>query len=212
MRISRPSPGTILGGVALFVALGGTAYAATATIVNIADKNAPTHVAKVDVTGALKTSATVTGFVPLTPFLGHQYLVTSTTNSLIGANQTTVALTRLDLANYYDQTNGGTADIRIYEQRGDATTCNGATVPVGTYEVPAGQTFSPAIGSPIVLKPSTAGTVWCLSASASIQGSPSTYYLPEVSFSGYVVTGHLPPGVMGARIRGGAMRPRRVTG
>ena len=47
MRIARPGTGTILGGLALFVALGGTAAAAAPTVVNIADPAAPAQKAKV---------------------------------------------------------------------------------------------------------------------------------------------------------------------
>lgn len=54
MRIKRPSVGTVLGGLALFVALGGTALAATSTIVNIADPATPSHVAHVDANGRLE--------------------------------------------------------------------------------------------------------------------------------------------------------------
>src|ERR1700733_5221329 len=56
MRIKRPSIGTVLGALALFVALGGTALAATSTIVNIADPTTPSHVAHVDATGKLEVS------------------------------------------------------------------------------------------------------------------------------------------------------------
>lgn len=54
MRFSRPSTGTILGAIALFIALGGTALAATATVVNIADPTTPAHVAHVDASGRLE--------------------------------------------------------------------------------------------------------------------------------------------------------------
>jgi hypothetical protein len=54
MHLSHPSPGTTLGGLALFIALGGTALAATGTIVNIADPTSATHVAHVDAAGKLE--------------------------------------------------------------------------------------------------------------------------------------------------------------
>ena len=54
MRLSPPSTGTILGAVALFIALGGTALAATGTVVNIADPTTASHVAKVDANGKLQ--------------------------------------------------------------------------------------------------------------------------------------------------------------
>jgi hypothetical protein len=220
MHIPRPSPGTILGAVALFVALGGTALAATGTVVNIADPTTAANKAKVDTTGALKTAgtATVSGFVgetiPKTPLFGHQYLSRSVANVLIGANKATVALARLDLANYYDQTNGAAVDIRVVEQSGSTTTCDGSTgsQAVGTYEVPAGQTVSDAIASPVVLKPLVSGDVWCLLAFVAVQGGPGSYFLPEASFSGYVAAGTLPSGAVAAPAGAGALAPRHVTG
>src|SRR3954465_15545397 len=53
MRSVKFSPGTVLGGLALFVALGGTALAATGQLVNIADGNDATKVAHVDAAGKL---------------------------------------------------------------------------------------------------------------------------------------------------------------
>lgn len=50
MRKFRISPGTALGWIALFVAIGGTAYAAT-TVVNLADPTTPANVAHVDASG-----------------------------------------------------------------------------------------------------------------------------------------------------------------
>ena len=56
MGITRPSNGTLLGGIALFVALGGTALAATGTLVNIADPDNASRVARVDPSGGLRVS------------------------------------------------------------------------------------------------------------------------------------------------------------
>ena len=54
MQLRRPSAGTILGGLALFVALGGTAAAATGSLVNIADPSHSAHIAHVDSSGRLQ--------------------------------------------------------------------------------------------------------------------------------------------------------------
>lgn len=63
MRFSRPGTGTILGAIALFVALGGTALATGATVVNIADPTTPTRIAHVSASGQLQTTGTVTNAV-----------------------------------------------------------------------------------------------------------------------------------------------------
>jgi hypothetical protein len=56
MRFSRPTTGTALGAIALFLALGGTAFAAGATVVNIADPATPANVAHVDASGRLQVN------------------------------------------------------------------------------------------------------------------------------------------------------------
>lgn len=56
MRFSRPRTGTVLGAIALFIALGGTAFAAGATVVNIADPTNSAHIAHVNSAGQLQTS------------------------------------------------------------------------------------------------------------------------------------------------------------
>ena len=60
VRLSRPSLGTVLGGLALFVALSGTAWAVAATKVNIADPTTPSQIAHVDAGGHLQIAGTVT--------------------------------------------------------------------------------------------------------------------------------------------------------
>jgi hypothetical protein len=203
-RLRRPSPGMVVALLALFVALGGTALAATGTIVNIADPRTAANVAKVDATGALKTAgtATVGGSVaetpPRSPFFGHAFVLTSSTRTLIAANKATVALTRLLFENHYDQTNSAVANLVLLLQGGNATTCDGSsgTKEIGSYDVPAGQTLADVMGSPIVLKPLVAGDVWCLTAQATLQSNPGGYFLPNVAFSGYVAAGTLPAGAV----------------
>ena len=200
---SRPSPAMLVAFAALMVALGGTAYAAT-TLVNIADPITPANKARVDVNGALKTAgtSTVTGFVgetaPKTPFFGQRYISPSGTETLIAANKATMALTRLSFDNYHSNT--GAANVNLAQQGGNATVCNGASGyrNIGSYNVGIGETFSDSMGSPLVLKPLSAGTVWCLIASTTIQGNPSSYYLPGVAWSGYVVAGTPPAGTLAA--------------
>jgi hypothetical protein len=75
MRFSRPSTGTILGAVALFIALGGTALAATGTVVNIADPTNASNVAKVDANGKLQVGG---GPVSLTGTVTTQLAAPST--------------------------------------------------------------------------------------------------------------------------------------
>ena len=80
MRFSRPSTGTILGAIAVFIALGGTAYAATVTVVNIADPTTPTRVAHVNASGQLQVNGptTVTNTVATQLAPPSAYLHTTT--------------------------------------------------------------------------------------------------------------------------------------
>jgi hypothetical protein len=166
-----------LRSVAVLIALGGTAVAATATTT----KEHGTAVSAAD--------------VPKQPFFGKAFVSTGGQNVMIAANTATVALTRVNVDNYYGQTGGATIQLSLYELGGNATTCDGSsgTRPIGFYDVRVGDVFADSIGSPIVLKPLADGTVWCLVAFVNIQGSPSTYFLPSLAVSGYVASGKLPP-------------------
>lgn len=83
---------------------------------------------------------------------------------------------------------------------GDATTCDSAAGFrfLGGFEVPAGQTYSEAMESPIVLKPLAIGKVWCLIADAQVKGGPTGALFPHVSVGGYVAAGTLPAGAVAA--------------
>ena len=59
MKLSKPSLGTVLGGLALLVAMSTTAVAATGTIVNIADPTVASRVARVDPSGRLQVGGLV---------------------------------------------------------------------------------------------------------------------------------------------------------
>jgi hypothetical protein len=52
--------------------------------------------------------------------------------------------------------------------------------------------------SPIVLKPENPGGVWCLVAQFAVQGDPVSYFVPVVSWSGYVTSG-TPPVIPGSK-------------
>jgi hypothetical protein len=202
-RGQRPSAALVVAFAALMVALGGTAYAAT-TIVNIADPTTPAYKAKVDATGALRTTATVSGVVgatiPRTPVWSGVGLTLDHPATIIGANKATVAITRAELSNFWDQT--GPVSAILVQEGGNATTCDSSGAgqkSVAAYDVKVGETFGESFGTPLVLKPLTAGSVWCLVAYLSIEGSTaSSYYEPQFSWSGYVAAGTLPPSAIPA--------------
>jgi hypothetical protein len=63
MRVPRPSPALVVAFLALLLALGGVAFAATGSAVNIVDPSDPSLAAKVDKAGKLEVGD---GGVPLT--------------------------------------------------------------------------------------------------------------------------------------------------
>lgn len=54
MRVKTPSAGSVLGGVAVVIAMTGTAFAATGQLVNIADGSNAARLAKVSSTGSVQ--------------------------------------------------------------------------------------------------------------------------------------------------------------
>jgi hypothetical protein len=156
MRFSRPSTGTILGAIALFVALGGTALAATGTVVNIADPTTPANLAKVDASGRLQTagSTSVTNTVntQLAPPSAYihttTFAITTSRGCLVLATPPTgkamvVRGVRIDV--FSDPSPGPDQDLTIYS---DAT-CTTQVADVNPATV--GETvlpFDPGLGIP----------------------------------------------------------------
>jgi hypothetical protein len=203
--IRPPSPATAISLLALVIALGGTSFAVTATLVKIVDTTGA-NIAAVDRFGYLHTKAAP--IQPQTPVFGGQFVFTGGTNSLIPANNATVVLTSLSFDNYFAQTNRASVQIEVFQQFGSGTVCNGATRQIASYDIAAGQSHQDVFPSGLVLK--AASGVWCLSAGVIVEGSPSTYFLPGVLWNGYIASGSLPAGfsLAGNATQEGMMPPR----
>jgi hypothetical protein len=193
----------------------GSALATVGQTVNISDHSSAAYFATVDKTGALKTTAVVSGGyvgqnAPQHPFFTTVDLYASAQNNIILANKSVVALTRISVENHFAQAAGETARITLVELGGNATVCDGSSGQrtLGNYEVDPGESFSDAMQSPIVLQPLAANDVWCLAGFASLEGSPNSYILPTVSISGFAVSGGIPPMVQSAPQPGDA--PQRA--
>jgi hypothetical protein len=158
MRFSRPSTGTILGAIALFIALGGTAAAATGSLVNIADPTNAAHIAHVNASGQLQISGSTS--------------VTNTVNTELAAPSTYVHSTTLDLTGssgcveiatppsgkamivrdvkidvYSDPSPGSAQHVNIY----DGTKCSLAALVADVNPATVGETtlpFDPGLGVP----------------------------------------------------------------
>jgi hypothetical protein len=155
MRIKRPSVGTVLGALALFVALGGTALAAGSTIVNIADPTTPSHVAHVDANGRLEVGD---GSGPLTVDGTTQVAAPSTfihsdaLNLNVGSGCVTVATApagkALVIREVRLDTTGNAAENDEFQVFGD-TTCSHQVA--GVHPASVGLTvipFDPGLGIP----------------------------------------------------------------
>jgi hypothetical protein len=126
MRFSRPSTGTILGGLALFIAIGGTALAATGTVVNIADPSNASRVAHVDPNGKLQVgggpvsvNGTVTAQLATPSAYLHvmHFAITSSSGCVVVAQPPTgkamvVRDVRVDV--FGDPTPGPDNDLTVY--------------------------------------------------------------------------------------------------
>jgi hypothetical protein len=182
--VRRPSPALIVAFVALVVALGGTALAATGQLVNIVDPGSPSQKARVDSSGALRTGQAS----PSTGFFG--FLQPDSGDVLVGPTKATLAFSRLELQNPVDNTS---MRLSVTQQDGNSTTCGGNTRVVGLYAIPPGTTVSDPMPTPTILKPFASGHVWCLVANYSLAGNPSSITLPSVSWTGYAMAGNPPP-------------------
>jgi hypothetical protein len=188
-KLWPPSSAMGVSLLALAIALGGTAFAATATLVTISNKSG-THVAIVDASGALSTTAR--GAPPDEPFRGFQYLFTGSNQQLIAPTKATIALTDFIVGNTFDQYTNAPARVTL-TQLGSASSadCNSPTFAktIAISYVNAGQSTQVIFPNGHVLEPAASGQYWCLVATAYLKGSPGSYYLPEISYGGYVVKG-----------------------
>ena len=189
-KFSRPSTGTILGAVALFVALGGTALAATGTLVNITDPSHSTYVAKVSSRGELKTTQ-----VPGSPFTHFAIFPPGDLRPIMAPTSATLAFSRIGFTNSSAQTGGATAHVTLYEwasDGGSVCTNAGSSATLATYEIKAGQTVLDALPTSMVLKPLSGHAYWCLVAYATLNPYSSPGVSLEASLNGSIVSGSFP--------------------
>lgn len=182
-----PSPSMAVSWLALAVALGGTAVAATVTLVKITD-NSGTRVAVVDTQGRLRTTAAP--MAPSNTFTAFQFIDTGVTN-ILGPTQASLVLSTITTGNYYDQYNG--AKLRVIVNRLESATASCSSPvesrTVGVYYLSPGQSFHATFPEGIALRPKVAGNYVCLTATMQIQGNLGGYYLSDFLVSGYVESG-----------------------
>jgi hypothetical protein len=186
-QFKQPSLTTAVSWLALIAVLGGTAFAATATLVNIGDSSGK-YIASVNSRGALSTAAVP--MPPLRPLNGFQAISAGQQNVVIPPTGGSAVLTSVTIENDYGQTNGAPASVALELWQMAPESCVGGTVAIiGIYDVAAGQSFAQTFPSGLVMKPAAAGQLWCLTAYATVKGNPSSYTLPNLYFNGYVARG-----------------------
>jgi len=191
----------VLAGVGLASILSplvGSALATVGQTVNLSDHSASAFFAKVDSSGALKTTAAVTGRVA--PTLPPQPFYTSRSVhaadgavAVLGPATATVALTDLGIAN--DFFNTGARFVSFLEASAPApnSSCTEVhTRDLGFYDVQSSDSIHANYETPIVLKPLASGEAWCLLVSVS-EPAGDTDQVVGVSVGGYVVSGTFAP-------------------
>lgn len=183
-----PSPSMAVAWLALAVALGGTAVAATATLVKLTDSSG-TQIADIDFLSRLRTAAAPVA--PAGSFSAFTYLSAGSTTTILGPTKAALVLSTITVGNYYDQFGAAKARIVVTRSESSSADCSTyvASRVIGTYYVAAGQTQHVTFPAGVVLKPAVSGNYVCLRGSAAIQGNPSSYYLPEITATGFVEGG-----------------------
>ena len=193
LRPRIPSLPTAISLLALSVALTGTAYAATATVVSIGDSTTPANTAKVSAAGALSTAVSGSvSAVPVPPkspfFLNVFNTINGDRTTQIPSTTATLAITHISFANEAD----GPAFIDLNEFDETGSTCDdtaGTAIRfVGRWELEGDKTLEVTFPTPLVLKPLAAGHHWCVATvQAGAQGAIATHY------DGYVSAGSFNP-------------------
>ena len=208
-RFRRPSTGTVLAFVALVIALGGTALAATGTVVNIADGTNPSYVAQVTSQGSLKT----VGTLPRNPFTRWNFVFNGDSSQIVPPNTATVALTHVRITNYWGNT--VPTNVVLFQYSVSSGSCNGYVREVGRFIVGVNGQVDDDYATPIFIYPPGGGVQWCLVAAADAPSSGTSNWAITVGVNGFTPNGtgpttSAPPAPSAAAEQGGsASTPQR---
>lgn len=204
LRFHRPSLGTVLGGLALFVAGTGTATAA-GSLITIQD-GSTAATAKVDNSGRLSVLAPPavrpSSDWRTQQFVSNYYSSGSTGTVLAGPTTASLALAGLTLSN--SPANPDAMVLAIGQA--EASTVTGCSHFTGTYRdiyreaVPSGGSVVHEPTVPLTLKPLHPGVAWCLTAIAyNLTGATSSNSnAMYVHADGWVLSGAFTPPTSGS--------------
>src|SRR3954447_15978376 len=170
-KLRRPSTGTILGFLALGVALGGTAFAATGQLVNIADPANSAYVARVDSAGNLRTIATQASSKAFDATASISNYNTSGSYGAVLSTTATLGVTSMSFTNSVYNDSAWEA-YAYYSPDSDGGACPPSPFVTGNrnlmkVSVPAGGTTVLPLPTPILLRSATSGQQYCLEVGAA---------------------------------------------
>jgi hypothetical protein len=190
----------VLAGIglgSLLSPLVGSALANVGQVVNISDHSASAYFAKVDSSGALKTTAVVSGRVapalPPQPFYVARFVdVGASFVPALGPTTATVALTDLKLGNDF-RNQGRRLALFEYSAPAPNTSCTNPRLRfLGYYDVGSAQTLDVSFQTPPVLKPLAGGDAWCLTVNLTAPAGDPNYF-DSLALGGYVLAGTFTP-------------------
>jgi hypothetical protein len=197
-RFKRPSNGTVIASVALFIAMGGTALAATGQLVNITDGSNSSLIAHVTASGQLRVTTQQEAASRPWFLLGNIYtsdVVASGYNFLWSTpTSAKIAIDRVTLNNYPVDTQRRLVELYFFTVN-SGQGCNSSATwqdvrQVAAYQATPENTVVENLTTPLVLQP-LSGRNWCLSAVAETATSGDTYY-SYLHLGGFVVNGTAP--------------------
>jgi hypothetical protein len=199
----KVSPAMVVAIVALVAATTGTALAATGQLVNIVDPTNAANAAKVDASGALKT--TTAGSVRVTPSTSFSVSKTvpnfyaNPTQTEVLKTTASIALNRIQVAHTSASGPVNWEGALFYGDTNSSGTCLNGTR-IAALSIRQGETTVDPFPTPILLKPFAAGRAWCLRASIG-RSDESAVPGHEVylGISGIVTAGTVTPAVQQGR-------------
>jgi hypothetical protein len=190
-RLRLPSPALVVAVIAVVLALGGVAFAATGQLVNIVDPTNSANAAKVTSGGELRVASRSQAAPAATPLRFVGSIVAGLT-PVFGPTTATLGIDHLTFRNpraNVSQSNA-TMIVQLFKLSVSGGVCtNNATAILADYNAMPGETVIDDWTAPISVK-STGGQPYCIGATLQGDGQALTSYtLPVLVVQGQVISG-----------------------
>jgi hypothetical protein len=189
-RLHLPSPALVVAIVAVVLALGGVAWAATGQLVNIADPTNASNVAKVNGSGELRVVSRSAATPANTPLFAAGYYPVGT-HTLFGPTTATLALDHVNLRNPNGNTSYANTTFRFTIGRTSVTsgTCGTTMTPLAMYTLRPGDNAVDSWPVPLRIKPVGTAPFCVALLVAGDPTNPGSVVHPCVAVQGQVVSG-----------------------